>query len=155
MPVASGSERRTASTEVPSRTVTPRSRSPASTASPAKGSVRLSSWWPRTTRVTDDPSAAIQVAASQATTPPPTTTRRSGTSTTPVASRESHGSASAYASGTCAALPVAITTARRARTTTSPSADETRTVRSPVIRASPRSTARPAPFAQSAWPESS
>ena len=53
----------------------------------------------RTTSVTSEPSADIQIAASQATTPPPTTTSRSGTSTTPVASREPHGRASAYIVG--------------------------------------------------------
>ena len=133
----------------------PRSRSPASTASPANGSVRPSSRGPRTTRVTDEPRAAIQTAASQATTPPPTTTSRSGTSTTPVASRDSQGRTSAYSSGTCAALPVAITTARRARRRRVPEEDVTSTVRSPTRRPSPRTTAMPVSSAHEACPESS
>jgi len=89
----------------------PISLSAFSTISLANGSTRLSSRSPRTRSVTDDPSALIHTAASHETTPPPTMTSRSGTSSTPVASREPQGKHPSYVSGTVGSLPVAMTTA--------------------------------------------
>lgn len=153
-PVSCTSSRVAAVTSVPRCTVTPRSRRASSTNRPAAGSVPGSSRSPRTSRVTVLPSAAIQVAASVATTPPPTIARRSGTSRTPVASREVHAPSPCSAGGTVGVEPVASTTACRAvtRTGCSPS---TVTSRSPLSRPWPRSTRIPAPSAQSAWLESS
>ena len=103
----------------PTRTSTPASRSPAATRSPAKSGSRSSSR-PVETSVTSEQRADQAVAISQPTTPPPTITRRPGTACALVASRLVHGLTPASTAGTAAVVPVAITTACRARSTVLP-----------------------------------
>ncbi|SIM95161.1 Uncharacterised protein [Mycobacteroides abscessus subsp. abscessus] len=75
---------------------------------------------------------------------------------TPVASRVLHGRTGASSSGTTGTLPVAITTACRARSTVrAPPGPVTVTSRCPVIRPRPRTGVSPAERAQSTCPASS
>ena len=70
--------------------------------------------------MTSEQSADQAVAISQPTTPPPTIASRPGTACALVASRLVHGLTPASTSGTNALVPVATTTACRARSTVSP-----------------------------------
>ena len=155
-PVSAAPARLASVIRVPRRTSTPAVRSASRTAAPANGSWSVSSASPRTSIVTLLPRARIHVAASQATTPPPTMTSRSGTSTTPVASRDPQACRSANIGGTTGTEPVASTRATPASTTVlAPPSELTLTVFSPMRRAWPRMTSRPAPVAQSSWEVSS
>ena len=146
-PVPRASGRSHPVTSVERRTSTPFARRESATASPACGSIRSSRLPPRTSIVTREPRAASHVAASQATTPPPTIAIRSGTSRRPVASRDPHGRASRKGPGTTGSLPVAMTTACRARRRVGPPV--TSTSRSPTRRPCPRTGVIPAPSTQS------
>ena len=145
--------RATAVARVSARTSMPASAKAAHTSSPAKGSSRASTRGPASMTVTREPKDAKASAISTPTVPPPRTTRLGGTSSAVTASRLVHGRASRSPGigGTTGSVPVAMTTARRAASVSSP----TCTVRSPVIRPWPRTSAMPRSSSHGVWLSSS
>jgi hypothetical protein len=125
--------------------VTPRSRNPCATMSPAKSS------WPRRMPlramiVTAVPNVAYAVAISTATTPPPMIARLFGATCADVASRGVHGvtESSPGIDGMSGSEPVLTTTACRAvSSVTAPSSAVTLTRFCPVILPWPRSNPMP------------